>query len=118
MSLGTCKALSREDKESIFASARNAAYTIIAGKQATYYAIGSGCAHLVKSIIHNKRTVLPVSHLMEGEYGIENICLSMPRVVGREGVVGSLCLDLTQEEQKKLRQSSKVLQDVIKEIGM
>ncbi len=116
MSLGTCRKLTLQDRREIFEQARNAAYTIIEGKQATYYAIGSGCAHLVRAIVHDKHTVLPVSHLLEGEFGINDVCLSLPVVVGRGGVVNSLCLDLSEEEVAKLRNSAETLKKVIADV--
>ena len=109
MRLGTCAELTAAEKERIATAARRAAYTIIAGKQATYYAIGAGAARVVQAIITNRRTVLPVSHLLEGEYGIRDICLSLPVVVGRGGIVGKLCIKLSADEEEKLRRSAAVL---------
>lgn len=116
MRLGTCNRLSDTDKENIFNEAKNAAYTIIAGKQSTYYAIGAGCTHLIRSIIHNKKSVLPVSHLMEGAYGITDVCLSMPTVVGSNGVEGRLCIELNEQEQKNLQYSAEVLKETFASI--
>lgn len=115
--LGTCNKLSPQEQEEIFEGAKNAAYTIIEGKQSTYYAIGAGCAHLINSIVRNKRSILPVSHLMEGSYGISDVCLSMPAVVGREGIAGRLCIELTDEEQGFLKNSAEVLKKTFQEIS-
>jgi len=112
MRLGTCEELSTEEKERLASRARNAAYTIIEGKQSTYYAIGAGAAHLIEAILYNKRTVLPVSHIMEGEYGVSDICLSLPAVVGRGGILGKLCIHLSDDEAHKLRASADILKDV------
>lgn len=116
MKLGTCNRLNDTDKLEIFTAAKNAAYTIIAGKQSTYYAIGAGCAHLIRTIIHDKKGVLPVSHLMEGAYGISDVCLSMPAVVGRNGITGRLCIELNEEEQKNLHYTAKILKDTFTSI--
>ncbi len=116
MKLGTCNRLSDADKESIFNEAKNAAYTIIAGKQSTYYAIGAGCTHLIRTIIHNKKSVLPISHLMNGAYGIDDVCLSMPTVVGSNGVEGRLCIELNDQEQKNLQYSAEVLKETFASI--
>ncbi|HHH12245.1 MAG TPA: L-lactate dehydrogenase [Candidatus Moranbacteria bacterium] len=118
MNLRNCPSLSEEDKREIFTAAKNAAYAIIAGKQATYYAIGSGAAAVLKAILRDKRTVLPVSHLLEGEYGISGVSLSMPAVVGRGGVCGRLRPDLTPEERKALSASAQVIRRATDEIGM
>ena len=116
MKLGTCNRLNVDDQEMLFNEAKNAAYTIIAGKQSTYYAIGAGCAHLIRTIVHNKKSVLPVSHLMEGAYGITDVCLSMPAVVGSNGVEGRLCIELNEKEQQSLRVSAQILQETFASI--
>lgn len=113
MKLDTCEELSRAEKDSIAEEARNAAYSIIEGKQSTYYAIGIGTADLVEAILYDKRTILPVSHLMEGEYGISDVCMSMPVVVGREGIVGKICVKLSDDEVSLLKKSADVLRGVM-----
>lgn len=100
------KKLTTKEKDKIFKSAKNAAYAIIAGKQSTYYAIAAGVAQLSKAILFDQKTVLPVSHLIEGEYGIRNICLSLPVVVGRKGIVNKLPLNISPLEKKKLQASA------------
>ncbi|MFW0837920.1 MAG: L-lactate dehydrogenase [Candidatus Komeilibacteria bacterium] len=104
------------DKKKIFQSARNAAYAIIAGKQATYYAIGAGTTALIKAILFDEHTVLPLSHRLQGEYGIKNICLSMPRVVGCEGIINTVTPILNNQEKQQLQKSAKLLQKVIASI--
>ena len=116
MKLGVCEKIDKDDKKEIFQQARDAAYKIIEGKQSTYYAIGAGTAHLLKAILYNRRTVLPVSHLMTGKYGVRGICLSMPAVVGEKGIVGSVCMELSKEEQKNLEKSAKKLDEVYKNL--
>ncbi len=117
MKLGTCNRLEESDKDKIFQEAKNAAYTIIEGKQSTYYAIGAGTAYLLHAILHNKKTVLPVSHLIEGIYGVSDICLSMPAVVGKKGIVGKICIELSQEEQNNLQKSAKILKKISTELS-
>ena len=103
------KKLTAKEKDKIFKSAKNAAYAIIAGKQSTYYAIAAGVAQLSKAILFDQKTVLSVSHLIEGEYGIKNICLSLPVVVGRRGIVNKLPLNISPLEKKKLQSSANQL---------
>ena len=110
------RALSDDDKHRIFEEAKNAAYTIIEGKQSTYYAIGAGCAHLIRAIVRNRKSVLAVSHLIEGMYGVEDVCLSMPVVVGREGIVERLQVELNKEEQDLLLASAAALKAAAAEI--
>lgn len=103
------KKLSSVEKEKIFLSAKNAAYAIIEGKQATYYAIAAGVTQLSKTILFDQKTVLPVSHLIEGEYGIKNVCLSLPVVIGRDGIISKMPLSISAGEKKKLQSSANQL---------
>ncbi len=114
MKLGTCNRLNESDKEEIFQKAKNAAYTIIEGKQSTYYGIGAGASYLVHHILHNKKTVIPVSHAMVGAFGLEDVCLSMPAIVGRSGIMGRICIELSEKEQEDLHNSAKTLEKVYK----
>ncbi len=112
MKLGACNRLSEKKKEDIFKQAKSAAYKIIAGKHSTYYAIGAGTAHLLHAILHNKKTVLPVSHYIENAYGVENICLSLPAVVGKKGIIGKVCIELSTEEISNLKKSAQILKEI------
>lgn len=103
--------LSDADKTRIFDTAKNAAYTIIEGKQSTYYAIGAGCGQVVHAVVRDERVVLPVSHMIDGLYGIADVCLSMPAVVGVHGIERSIHIDLNEREQEQLRASASVLQE-------
>lgn len=67
-----------------------AAYEIIRRKRATYYAIGLGVTRLVEAILYDQHSVLSVSTLLEGEYGVEDVYLSLPCIVGAGGVLGRL----------------------------
>ncbi|MEK7158063.1 MAG: L-lactate dehydrogenase [Patescibacteria group bacterium] len=109
--------LSEKVKRDLFERAKNAAYTIIEGKQATYYAIGAGVAKLVHTILGNEKSVLPVSHCMDGDFGIRGICLSIPRIIGRNGVVGSIPLEMNTQEKKQLRQSAIALKKVLESLS-
>ncbi len=116
MSIDSCKILTQEEKQEIFSQAKNAAYAIIKGKQATYYAIGAGVAHLASAIINDKRVILPVSHLIEGEFGISDICLSVPAIVGKEGIAGHICLLFSPEELELLQKSGEALKEAIQSL--
>jgi L-lactate dehydrogenase len=103
-------------KDEIFHQVRDAAYEVIQRKGATYYAIGLAVASIVESILRNQHSVLPVSSLMEGQYGLENVCLSLPTIVGREGVVQVLELPLDDDEVTGLRQCAAVLKEVARSL--
>ena len=85
----------RETMDALFDSARRAAYEIIARKGHTDLAIGTVLAHLVEVILGDQKSVLPVSVRLQGEYGLEGVCLSIPCVVGIDGVEGRVPLEVT-----------------------
>ena len=88
---------------------KNSAYEIIAKKKATYYGIAMSVKRICEVIVRNERSILPVSTMMHGEYGIEGIALSMPAIVGSEGVETTVPIELNREEQEKLKQSAQAL---------
>ncbi len=92
--------------DKLFISVRDAAYEIIKRKGSTYYAIGLGLVSIVEAILGNYRSVLSVSTLMTGQYGITDICLSLPCVVGTNGVEEVLTLPLNEMEEKGFRNSA------------
>lgn len=107
-----------DQKESIFRQVREAGYEVIQRKGATYYAVGLATASIVESILRDQRSVLPVSSLMQGQYGLRDVCLSLPALVGRAGVLKLLELPLNAEELAGLRRSAAVLQEVARSIGL
>lgn len=117
MNIDSCRILMQKEKEEIFQRAKNAAYAIIKGKQATYYAIGAGVAHLCGAILRDKRVILPVSHLLEGEFGIKDVCLSVPVIVGKEGVAEHMCVEFSDEELILLQKSAETLKEAIAGLG-
>ena len=91
---------------------RRAAYSIIAGKGATWYGIGAGLARIVEAIRDDQRAVLTVSVLTPDVAGIADVTLSLPRVIGAAGVMATLLPDLTADETAALRQSAELLKSV------
>jgi L-lactate dehydrogenase len=85
-----------------YQKARMAAYKIIESKGATYYAIGADIAEIVSTVLKDKRTVLPVSIPLHNYYGHSGIALSVPCIVGRNGVERVLTTHLSAQEQKLL----------------
>jgi L-lactate dehydrogenase len=96
---------------------RRAAYRIIEGKKATYFGIGAGLTRIVEAIRDDERVVLTVSTCDSGLAGFEDIALSLPRVVGRPGVLATLHPPLSSEEQEALLASARVLQQSAAELG-
>ena len=91
----------------------NAAYEIIEKKKATYYGIGMSLSKIVKSVLDNDNSILTVStYLKDGEYGQDDIYIGVPAVINKNGVRELLMLDLTDEEQKKLDESCKIIKQM------
>lgn len=106
------------DLQEIFEEVRTAAYEIIRRKGSTHYAIGAAVDAIVRTILHDQHTVLTVSSLMEGEYGVDDICLSLPTVLGRAGVLRVLELTLNPEEEEGFRKSAQALKEVANTLGL
>lgn len=100
--------------ETLFASVRNAAQEIIARKGYTNTAIGSAIARLVDAVLDDQRSVLPVSRKLSGQYGIHDICLSIPSIVGRKGATEVLLPRLNPAELEGLRRSAGVIEESVK----
>jgi L-lactate dehydrogenase len=97
---------------------RRAAYEIIDRKGATYYAIGLGIRHVVEAILRDQNTILTVSTLMDGQFGLSGVCLSLPCIVDHGGVEDILMPKLSEEELGALQHSAQVLKDTIRQAGL
>lgn len=97
----------------IFEDTRNAAYEIIERKGATYYAIASGLVRIVEAVLRGQDTVLSVSTLITDYYGIDDVYLSLPCVIGHEGIKQVMHLNLDQVEQEGIRSSAAVLHKIL-----
>lgn len=106
------------NREEVDYRVRNAAYEIISRKGATYYAISLAVRRICESILRDEHSILTVSGLVDGAYGIDNCCLSLPAVVDARGRTDVLVLPLTGEEEKALRRSAEVLKEVIGKLGL
>ena len=107
-----------EEYRTIYKQTRDAAYQIIARKGATYYAVASGLMLITRAILRNQSTVLSVSSLIDGTYGLQDVCLSLPTIVNRRGIKSVLELDLSTDELSKLRHSADVLKDTIRKLAL
>lgn len=104
-----------ENTKLIAESVKNSAYEIIEKKHATYYGIAMAVKRICEVIIRDEKSILPISSMMHGEYGIEDVVLSMPAVVGKNGVETTVPIDLNEEEQVKLKESANTLRKIIEE---
>lgn len=97
---------------------KNSAYKIIEKKKATYYGIAMSVVRICRAIVMNEKSVMPVSSMMHGEYGIEGISLSMPVIVGSDGIETSVPIRLDREEQEKLKASAEALRKTAGDAGL
>ncbi len=105
------------NQDKIYNSVKNSAYEIIEKKGATYYAIALSVKRIVEAIIGNEKSILTVSSMLDGEFGIEGVCLALPTVVGSEGAEKIIEIDLSEKELDYLKESANTLKNLAKEIG-
>ena len=96
----------------IYESVRDSAYEIIKRKGATYYGIAMAVSRIAESIMKDEHSVLPVSVVLNGEYGIFDICLSIPSIVGKTGIEKVLEIPLSAEEKDSLIKSAESIKAV------
>ena len=102
-----------ESMKKILEEVKNSAYEIIEKKHATYYGIAMSVRRICEAIIRDEKSILPVSSIQKGEYGIENVALSIPAIVGREGVEKVVPIKLSDTEKKELIKSAETLKNVL-----
>lgn len=95
---------------------KNSAYEIIEKKKATYYGIAMSVKRICEAIVRDEKSILPISSIQHGQYGIEGVALSMPAVVGKNGVETLVPIELNEAEQTALRQSSETLKQVLNDV--
>jgi len=91
-------------------------YDIIKKKGATNLAIATCVTQLVRAILHNTHQIFPVSSVLRGEYGVRNVAVSTPSVLGRRGIVQELVLPLNAKEKTALKKSVVVLKKAIRSV--
>jgi len=97
---------------------KNSAYDIIEKKGATYYGIAMSVKRICECIMRDEKSILPISSMMHGEYGISDICLSMPTVVGREGAETRVPIQLNEQEESALSASAEQLSKVAAQLDL
>ena len=104
------------DEEEIIDEVRKAGSEVIMGKGATFYAIAMTVNKICDSILRDSNNIITVSTLINDRYGINDVCLSMPCVIGSDGIVREVSPKLTDSEVEKLQNSAKALRNVIDQI--
>lgn len=103
----------KENTQEIAAKVKNSAYDIINKKHATYYGIAMSVRRICEVIMRDEKSILPVSHMMHGAYGIEGVALSMPAIVGAGGLEADIPIELSGEEALKLKESAAALKEIV-----
>jgi L-lactate dehydrogenase len=109
-------ALTDEVRSRIDEGVRRAAYRIIEGKGATYYGIGAGIARIVRAIRDDERAVLTISAATEAADELSGVSLSLPRILGAQGVAATLRPALSEAEDAALRKSAQILGQALREL--
>ena len=99
------------DKESVTKDIRNSAYHIIEAKGATNYGVSLAVRRIVEAIIRDENSVLTVSTLLNGEYGLDGVCLSVPCIINRKGIKSIVETTLDQIEERALKKSAEIIRD-------
>ena len=108
----------KEAEEDIAEKVKNSAYEIISRKRATYFGVAMAVKRICEVIVRDERSILPVSTAMTGAYGIDGVVLSMPCVVGKDGIETQVPIVLTDEEIKKLQKSADILKEIYSSIEL
>ena len=101
--------------EKVFEETRDAAYNIIEAKGSTSYGIGMGLARITRAVLQNQDVALPVSALLNGEYGEENIYIGTPAILHRKGIRRVVELEISDHEMERFKHSAKVLREIQEE---
>lgn len=107
-----------EAMERIYKTVRDSAYEIIERKGATYYGVAMAVARIAESIVRDERSVLSVTSLMEGEYGLKDLCISVPTIVSQKGAEQVLEIPLSEKEQAELKKSAEELHKVLESLDL
>ncbi len=115
---GLCAGCKDISFKSIYESVRDSAYEVIDRKGATYYGIAMAVMKIVLSIIRDEHSVLPVSCFLDGQYGLNDLCIGVPAIVGSSGVEKVLEIPLSKEENSNLINSVSTLKEVISRLNI
>ncbi|GKX68080.1 L-lactate dehydrogenase [Inconstantimicrobium mannanitabidum] len=106
------------DLDALVLKTANLGWDVVNRKGTTYYGIASAAVGIIKSILHNEKRVIPVSTIIEGVYNQDKpIAISVPAIIGIDGVEDVVVIDMTKEEEEKFDKSAKVIRDYISKLG-
>ncbi len=110
------KELDEKTKNTLASQVREAAFEVIAKKQVSHYAIALALNRICRAILRGERSVLTVSTLVTDTYGVKDVCLSLPCVIGRRGIEKKIPLHLEKKEQEEWLNSATTLKKIIAQI--
>ena len=110
--------LDTETEDQIARGVVTAAERIIRGKGATNYAVGLAATRVIEAVVRDENSVLPVTSLLDGHFGLSDVCLSLPSVVNASGVAAVLDVPLSQRELDQLHHSAKEVRSVAASLGL
>jgi len=110
--------ITAEQSENLINKTKKIAAEVISLKGATVYAPGNAVSTMVESIVKNKRTILPVSALLEGEYGYSDVCIGVPCVLGSDGIEKIIEIKLNEDEMKVLDLGVQSVRKAIKSLSI
>lgn len=107
-----------ESERNIAEEVKNAAYEIIQRKRATYFGVAMAVKRICEVIVRDEKSIIPVSTMMHGEFGIDGVVLSMPCIVGGDGIETQVPIKLDEDELTRLKESAKILKGIIDELDI
>ena len=107
-----------EAEKNIAEEVKNAAYEIIQRKRATYFGVAMAVKRICECIVRDEKSILPVSTMMHGEQGIDGVVLSMPCIVGSDGIETQVPIKLDEGELTRLKESAKILKEIIEKLDI
>jgi L-lactate dehydrogenase len=110
--------LSAAERDDIGRQVKQAGYQVLRGKGYTNYGIALAAARIIEAVLYDEHQVLPVSSLLTGYAGISDVCLSVPSVINRTGVLRVLPVPLSQDEHDGLHHSARAVRAVIEQLGL
>ena len=108
----------RKAMHDIAESVKNSAYESIEKKKATYYGIAMSVRRICEAIILDQKSVLPVSHIQHGAFGIDGVSISIPAIVGKNGIEADVPISLNDEEKSALLKSANALKSIINDLDI
>jgi L-lactate dehydrogenase len=111
-------AITAAERDSLSRQAMRAGYEVLRGKGYTNYAIALATARIIEAVLYDEHQVLPVSSLLDGYAGISDVCLSVPSVIGRAGVLRVLPVPLSEGEREGLEHSARTIRAALDKLGL